>query len=399
MNTASIIAAALLWLFTIVRWVKFRNTPGQRALTHSIAALAIAATLFIPAISSLINSTLGFPQAATLMLFASGAFAALALIGAIRFMTLPESKARGGALLRRSLIAIAVAGIGVTLLIGQPPGDTISSPWPASSHWAMYAFWTLWLGFVIVTTGWISVKAFRQASRLRPSRIRTCVYIVSASAACGTLYAITKGILVAASTQSMTLPWLSILSQAFSIFMLILLGIASVMAALPASKRLQALRDQHAIERIRPLWQSLRIVDPDMQLESGTDDLYRMVIECRDWMRQLRFVLPATAWAEATASASKITSVQPANAIATAGWIEAALRARAIGLVPARPSSMPPAAADLDTEIEFLEDVAAVPAEQVQQVAAAIRTVDDSGSVKPEIRVPRSDAHSQPKQQ
>lgn len=383
MEFATTVVACGLWVVAVGRWQRVRNTAGQRALTHSVVALAICATLFIPGVSHWINETLPFPHAASLMMFAAGAFAALALIGAIRFMSLPERQARAGRVARRTMVGLAVAGVAITLFVGQPSADSISSPWPDSSEWPMYAFWALWLGFVIVTCTWISINIFRRSQLLPPSRLRLSLQLLTGSAASGAIYGVSKAILVIAAAKAVSLPWLTIISQAGAILMMGLIVVAIVLVALPGSRRLQALRDQKSARLILPMWQTLRAVDPAMQLTSSNAqvELYRMVVECRDWMRQLRFVLPATAWAEANAAAAALADERDVTATATAGWIEAALVARKLGAVPQRPSPMPPTAQDLDAEIDFLTAVAQVPASTAKTVADAIRTVDVTGTV------------------
>lgn len=372
MTAATTFAALILWVVAGRRWFTMRNTPGQRALTHSICALAVSATLFIPAVDGWLGASFGLPHLGSLLMFASGAFAALAVTGALRFMEYSDDQARDGALLRRTLIVLVVIGVGIALFVGQPQ-STVSGPW--TDQLAMYAFWILWLGFVASICAWIAVRVASRWGRMTRSRVRMSLGLIGLAAVSGLIYSLAKSIIVAASLHGVTLGAVAVVSQVAAVGMLVLVAVGSIYVSMPGSRRWQRARDARLAAELAPLWEELRVVDPAVELAGRSPDveLYRMVIECRDWIRQLRFSMPDSAWDEAVIAARSFApSGRNAECIATAGWISAGLESFDRSERPVPPSPAPPTGRDLDDEIEFLVRVSQVPDLDVERVRAKI---------------------------
>ena len=130
MTAATTFAALILWVVAGAAGSPCGIRP-QPAGAHSLdLCTAVSATLFIPAVDGWLGASFGLPHLGSLLMFASGAFAALAVTGALRFMEYSDDQARDGAL-RRTLIVLVVIGVELPYSSGSPI-DSVRSPGPTS---------------------------------------------------------------------------------------------------------------------------------------------------------------------------------------------------------------------------------------------------------------------------
>lgn len=307
--SAMIVSAIVLWAVAITRWFRARNTPGQRAFTHALVALAVAATIYITPVAMWIDSVVGINHLSSAMIFAAGAFAALAMLAALRHMTMPTEAARAGALIRRVAVSIAVVGLVLALLVGQPATATVSLVWGSESLGWMIAFWALWVGFVIWASAHLSYLAARSARSVAPSRLRSSLNMLAVGLLALGVYGVSKGILIGATIFGGTLPAVTLLSTVAAFAFLLLLAASSGIILVGRIPAVRAAQDWKAIETIRPLWEHLSVVDPEIAMRALPYKrpkkpveieyaLYRMTIEIRDWLRQLKQIPGGRAYAD-----------------------------------------------------------------------------------------------------
>jgi hypothetical protein len=366
----------LCWLGLAYKLMDLRRrpSPALRALCVALAGAAVSMTA--QQVAAPVDVHTGIPNLGRVL---SNAAALVAICGAQNFTVYvargPQARLRVAR--RYAALLICLATIALLFAVTPPDPDTSA----ASSHHfhKIYNSPYVWvyLGYLGFGLADMARHAWRYAGMTSRPFLRAAVRLSGIGGVLGILYALLRGVFLAADEAGHGLPtW-----EADTAGPLYLLTTTLMLfsATLPAwGPRLTAARqwwtNRRQLRDLRPLWAALHeayphigLMRPATPLAEMLDPrdmalrLYRRVIEIRDGLLALRPHLPPGA-APATDTVARPTAAggTDRNAAAEASRIAAALAARASGTAPAE-SDAPPTdgdqPGDLSGEIAWLTAV------------------------------------------
>ena len=346
----AVLAAVLGGLWVLVGWkttavARRWDNPALRAHWLALFALAVALTLYVPAVALAVDGALGVPNLAGRL---GQGFGLVAAWGAqVLLLHLVHPTEEAGRLARRRL-ALLVAAL-VTMAVAfalAPVGEEAlrfvvvhgTAPW-------MFAFWAAYLPFLIVAGVDIARLCMRYA-RVAHGPVALALRLVSVGAAVGVVdSAVTVAYLGVRYAGLDDLP----LGQAtlHALLQPVAAGLVATGSALPALARRRPLQSwvdvvsrRRALRALEPLWRDLLAEAPELVLEPaphvrgrGVDSLdfqlYRRLIELRDVRLLLRPWLPAGRTRDDAVGDHREADIERRAAVEAASLREAALRRRA----------------------------------------------------------------------
>lgn len=350
-----------LWVGAIWRCATAK-TPQSQAFSRSVLALAAAATIYIPAVSTAITdaTTIGM---ASVLLYLAAAVAAIEMLQFMLWTTHPQAAARTSAVPRMMLITALTLTLALAVVVGHPSAANLAQPW-ASPEWQA-VFWASWLMFVAVALGRMLAVCLSYARRSGPSPLRTSTILLAAAAASGLAYAVARVIAWMSQDSWHT----AAISGAFVVLLLAFLAAASLWALVARIPAVRTASDWKAINRLRPLWELLQTTNPSVALSPLPDKrpsdgvtsrlaLYRADVEIRDWMYGLAAYVDDTTWQRCHDTETG-SSLHQKEVRATTQWLKVALTSYLSGTHPGPTATCPPVREDIDADVRLLSDVAA----------------------------------------
>lgn len=357
-----VIVIVVIGLWTGAIWRCASATTAQsRAFSRSVLALAVAGTLYLPAVSAEITqlTTIGM---ASVLLYVAAAAAAIEMLQFMLWTTNPPLAARasGG---RRALLIIGIGvGLALAVIAGHPSAANLAQPW-ASPFWQAI-FWTYWLLFVTATLGRMLAVCITYARHSGPSPLKTSTVLLGCAAISGLAYCVARVIAWVSQDSWHT----ATISAICVIFLLAFLTATSLWALLARIPAVRTVTDWNAINRVRPLWTMLYPTNPSVALGPLPDRrpvdsaaarlaLYRADVEIRDWMYALAAYVDDNTWQRCQDGETGATR-HHSDVRATARWLTLALTAYLSGVQPGPTSPCPPVCEDIDADVRLLSDVA-----------------------------------------
>jgi hypothetical protein len=409
MSSANLAVLALLWAVVIWRIPTIRQPAWKRAPWTAFTCLAVALTVDLPPVITAIDQAAGIADLAVLVKYLSVVGACTAVLDWVTALTSPTASHRYPGL--RHAIAVAVAlTLGVLFVIMPRPETTrytdVETGWIAAAYlWVFYCYLGISLG-AAAALFW-RARHSQQSGITRPG-LRSGLLLLAAGSAAAVAYAVCQAVLLAFRTAhplpaGITNALLTIAAALEDLSIVLVLAGTVLPAAAVAWQTLRAL---YTLAVLRPLWQDLVAVTPQVAAgplaNGGTITrtlghtnlrLIRRVTEIRDSTLQLsRYVADGTVTAARRILADQGWTGTRLEAATEACWLRLAARAVRQGSSPIPDAAhVFPGGVDLAEECTWLCQVAA--AYRSPAVIAAA-TVLSTSPTQAAISVPCQPGHS-----
>ena len=374
------VGLVLMWVTVLWRVRLGRTGLSERALTVTVAALALGFTLDQPLIAARLD--LGPPAVPNLADVLKHACILLGAAGARETMELhlhDERTARQGRSVRLLVAVAAVAALGVLFALSPArSAETTSLTVATATDGNMLGYWLVYVAFLGAVLIPITSTMYRFARHTEPSPVRTTFALIGAGTGAGVLYLAHKAGFIVLRLFQVRGGWLvdhydqvSTLLIAASVIPLVIGLMWQYLVRLPVARHAAAYR---ALVVLHPLWWRLCEATPAIALTphpAGRHDerpwprdvdycLQRRVIEIRDGVLALRPYLGLSN-PDRAEDALTILGVSGRNRepLAQAAWLEVARRAKLAGVQPTSDQVTTAAGAtDLAGEIRTLTRIA-----------------------------------------
>jgi hypothetical protein len=396
----SSIVLAVLWGVVLWRLPAAWQTSWKRAPWVALAALAVALTLDLPAVTTGIDRLAGVTLIAVMLKHLAVIASCTALLSWVGALA-RQSATRGFP--TRYIVALAVTGTLVTLFLVMPRHETTRFTETATGLPAIAYLWVFY-GYLGAALGVAAVMFWRARREItRPGRprrgLRTGLLLLAAGSAVVTAYSACQMVALVFRPAHQLAPataghWQDAATAIENLaIILILAG-----TALPAfAAGWQSVRELADLRALRPLWRDLTAATPEVaagpitgsgrapRLRSPHMRLIRRVAEIRDSSLQLSDNVPGAVTSTArTILAGHGLEGSALDAAAEACWLRLAAQAAADQAEPpAGPSHILPGGASLDEETRWLRQVAAAYGTPAVRETAAQLSAADRGPAPP----------------
>jgi ABC-type Co2+ transport system permease subunit len=371
---ARIALVAVMWLVSLCRLPSARHQRWKGALWAAFLALAIAMTFDIPQAASQVNDATGVPALATLIKHLTGLIACAAVLEWVIALTRLDTDTAARRRLRYSLAAAAALAMTVlfSAIAHRSNGDFADTMADNGTAVAYLAVFETYLGIAMACA---SVLFLTAARRTPPELLRQALWTLGTGTCLGVAYAVLRSVFLIARLNDWNVPGgtaeLHTLTEVLQALAILLILVGSSLPA--ATFTAGAVRDYQALNELRPLWEGLTVLHPELVLGSPPTRrsdritmtgvrgrLIRRVTEIRDASLLLRgyVAVPDIQWAndhlaENGLSGSRLYAASAAVAV------HVALDAKAAGHRPgAYEPTTPYGGADLTAEVQWLRMVA-----------------------------------------
>jgi hypothetical protein len=362
---------AICWLglaYKLTDLYRRRFDHALRCLCVTLAGAALSMTA--QQVAAPLDVHTGIPNLGRLV---SNAAALVAICGAQTFLiyvTRGPDAARPLVARRYAALAVCLATIAVLFALTPADRDT-SAASPLHFH-KIYNSPYIWvyLGYLGYGLTDVARYAWHYARISTRPYLRMAMWLAGIGGACGLVYALLRGVFLAADEAGYGLPTAE--ADTAGPLYLITTTILLVATTLPAwGPRLTALghwyRSRQQLRQLRPLWMALHTAYPHLALLPPTTAiadaldprdvplrLYRRVIEIRDGLLTLRpHLAPGLAPAAQRLAEQAGLTGQNREAATHAALIAAALAARADGASQTDSQELPPDPSPTDTVAEI----------------------------------------------
>jgi hypothetical protein len=408
MSSANLAVLALLWTVVIWRIPSIRQPAWKRAPWTAFTCLAVALTVDLPPVIPAIDRTAGIADLAVLVKYLAVVGACTAVLDWVTALAGPSARHRYPGVRHAVAVAVAIT-LGVLFTIMPRPETTrftdVETGWIAAAYlWVFYCYLGISLG---AATALFWRARHGQPSGITRPGLRPGLLLLAAGSAAAVAYAACQAVLLAFRTAhplpaGITDKLLTIAATLEDLSIVLVLAGTVLPAAAVAGQNLRALR---TVAVLRPLWQDLTAVTPQVAagpLASGGKvtrtlshtnlRLIRRVTEIRDSTLQLsRYVADGTVTAARRILVDTGWTGTRLEAATEACWLRLAAQAvrAGAGFAPGAVHVFP-GGADLAEESTWLCQVAAAYRSPAVKAAATMLSTSPAKAI---VSVPRQPGH------
>lgn len=351
----------MLWAVTVWRAPSAVRTVKQRALWTAFAALTFSMTLRLPGVMHALDDWAEVHNLSTLIKHLLGMIAAGAVVDFVVAIVRPETSRRPRARHYAALTAMTAMTVLFAFFVPRRHEVTDFFKENAGNGWATvyYLVFVVYLGIAMATATWLFWGSARHASA---RWLRIGVRLMGLGTAVGVLYSLVRSGYMTSRLAGLTDSTSAIaVDNATDALKYMAIGFILVGSSIPAfGVAWRTVQDGRHYRQLKPLWQDLTAVTPDIVLKTGLLRsprlrLYRRVIEIRDAALALDAYSADDIRERARTAARGAGFDATTSPAAEALWMRAAREGKARGALPVG-STQEPGTVGID-DLDFTTEV------------------------------------------